>query len=128
MRFLFAILSLILSTSFSNAQNQTVNEPANNQIVSGSFSLAKGQENLSIVYVVNPQKEGYLLELSTANPLPLSASLIDAQGQTVAEWQPAETSHLYHHLFQVRKSADMPYTIQVKHNGRLIQTISTTKN
>jgi|GEM_PF-5517265 hypothetical protein len=124
MRSIISALFLLLCSFFTHAQGNVTNQLPDSKVISGSFDLDKGTEHINIVYTLYPNSSNqYVLELATANPLALSAVIMDKESNKVSELKPAEISHFYTHAFDANLSGN--YTIYVKHNGQLIKTIAT---
>jgi hypothetical protein len=128
MRSFLTTLFLLLGSFFCYAQTNISNQPANSKVISGNFDIAKGAEHINIVYIAYVSDNQYVIELSTANPMPLSAVVMDKKGNKISELDPKEISHSYKHSFDISTSKPDDYVIYIKHEGKLVKTISTNNN
>lgn len=125
------LLSLMFYASGIMAIAQTANQ--SQQANSGHFEViqntSKGEEHFNVNYFLSPATfvNELNMQLSTPDPIILSAKVLNSNSETVFNWTPAK-SNLYNLKFDISTLSTGSYRIEVYGpDGKKVKDIPFTK-
>ena len=113
------------------------NETLDKSVVSGHFEINKPNKERGIIEHINvnyalspaPFSNFIQLQLSTPDPIPFSAQIIDNKGEKRIYWKPQQISHSYNESIDIAKLEPGAYQVNIYagNQSELVYSISFQK-